>query len=346
MPENEPELLDNTRLLGQNEKLRAENAKLWKHIKEHAHADEQTQLVLNALKELIPAREEVPPATLQNLGRTALKTAGIIDIGDVHFGELVTSRSTGDVARYSPEIARRRFDYTIDEAIRIGKEQGVGSVWMIGGGDMISGDIHDDLSRSNETMPIEQTLDCSEMMYGGLEKLCQAFPTVEFLGVSGNHARMYRKPFFNRKQIESLDYILYKILEYKGADQPNLKFHTPESFYAVADIADRKFLVMHGDTIKQQNSFSLPFYGMWKEFMKWKAMDGVSDFDDMIVHHNHIPVSLSIGEGTFYGNGALKGKDDFSLAGTRLPAPATQRFLTVEDGKVVSDHLISSEHIK
>jgi len=333
--------------IGEVERLKQELADTRKLLRDNARADSQTRLVIDALKEVVPARREVPPAKALKLGRLAVKTSGILDIGDVHYGELVTSRSTGGVAEYSPEIAKARFDYTVKEAIRLGKEHKISSIWVIGGGDMISGDIHDDLSRSNEVMPIEQTLECAEMMYGGLEKLCQAFPEVNFVGVSGNHPRMYRVPFYNRKQIESLDFMLYKMLEAKGVNQPNLKFHTPESFWTIINVEERKFLVMHGDTIKQQNSMGLPVYGFMKEGWKWGNMrDQVGDFDDMMLHHFHTPTRLNLGSGSLFVNGALKGKDDFSLAGTRLPAPACQRFLTVGGGKVLADYLIESEQIR
>lgn len=333
--------------LGEVERLKKQLAETRKQLKEAAVVSAGERALINALEELVPAREAVPPARLVKLGAEVIRTSGILDIGDVHYGELVSSRSTGGVAEYSPEIARRRFDYTVDEAIRLGKEHNIQSIWMIGGGDMISGNIHDDLSRNNEMMTVGQTLECAEMMYGGLEKLCQAFPEVNFVGVSGNHARTERVPYYNHKQTENLDYMLYKILEYKGVNQPNLKFHTPESFWTIIDVEDRKFLVMHGDTIKQQNSMGLPIYGFMKEGWKWGNLrDTVGHYDDMMLHHFHTPTRLNMGNGNLFVNGALKGKDDYSLAGTRLPAPAAQRFLTVAGGAVQADYMISSEHIR
>ena len=333
--------------LGEIERLKKRLAIVQKMLKESAGGDAEESFIAMAIRESVASRPEVPVARLRKLGKGVLRTSGILDIGDIHYGELVTARSTGGVAEYSPEIARARFDYTVDEAIRLGKEHKISSMWVIGGGDMISGDIHDDLSRSNEIMPIEQTLDCAEMMYGGLEKLCQAFPEVNFVGVSGNHPRMYRVPFYNRKQIESLDYMLYKMLEVKGKNQPNLNFHTPESFWTIIEVEQRRFMVMHGDTIKQQNSMSLPWYGMWKEFMKWGNMrDQVGEFDDMMLHHFHQPTRIGMGNNSLFVNGSLKGKDDFSLAGTRLPAPAAQRFMTVGGGEVLADYMISSEKIR
>lgn len=332
--------------LGQVELLKRKLAESQRQLRDSLAVSAGTLAIVGALETLIPARAEVPPARARKLGRSALRASGILDIGDVHYGELVSERSTGGVAAYSPEIARQRFDYTVEEAIRLGKLHNVSSMWVIGGGDMISGNIHDDLNRNNEMMTISQTLECAEMMYGGLEKLCQEFPEVHFVGVSGNHARTEKIPFYNHKQTENLDYMLYKILELKGANQPNLGFHTPESFWTIIDVEDRKFMVMHGDTIKQQNSMSLPWYGMWKEFMKWGTMkDTVGEFDDMLLHHFHQPTRIGMGNNSLFVNGALKGKDDFSLAGTRLPAPAAQRFLTVAEGRVQADYMISSEHI-
>lgn len=332
--------------LGQLELLKRRLSETEKKLRDAAAQAAGHTALVGALEALVPARPEVPTARARKLGRGVVRASGILDIGDVHFGELVSGASTGGVAEYSPDIARRRFDYTVDEAIRLGKEHRVQAMWVIGGGDMISGNIHDDLNRNNEMMTVAQTLECAEMMYGGLEKLCASFPEVHFVGVSGNHARTEKIPFYNHKQTENLDYMLYKILELKGKNQPNLSFHTPESFWTIIEVEQRKFMVMHGDTIKQQNSMSLPWYGMWKEFMKWGTMkDTVGDFDDMMLHHFHQPTRIGMGNNSLFVNGALKGKDDFSLAGTRLPAPAAQRFLTVADGQVQADYMISSEHI-
>lgn len=332
---------------GQVELLKRQLAEARKSLRERAMVDAGHMAIVNALHELVPVRPEVESGKLQKIGRGVIPASGILDIGDVHFGELVSARSTGGIAEYSPDIARERYDHTIDEAIRLGKQHKIRSIWMIGGGDMISGNIHDDLNRNNEMMTVGQTLEGAEMIYGGLEKLCQAFPDVNFVGVSGNHARTEKIPFFNHKQTESMDYMLYEICRLKGKDQPNLTFHTPESFYKVIEVEDRKILTMHGDTIKQQNSMGLPYYGFFKEYWKWGNMrDSVGDFQDMMFHHFHTPTRLNMGNNNLFVNGALKGKDDYSLAGSRLPAPASQRFLTVAGGEIDADYLISSEHIQ
>lgn len=348
MPEKPPAETPTFEEIGEAERLRRQLSEARRQLRDSALASAEESAIINALQELVPARAEVPPARLSKLGRGVMKMSGVLDLGDWHYGERITARSTGNVAQYNPEIAKERFDYTIDEAIRLGKFHGIRDVTVIGGGDMISGNIHDDLNRNNEMMTIAQTLECSEMVYGGLEKLCQSFPQVRFIGVSGNHARTEKIPFFNHKQTENLDYMLYKILEMKGKDQRNLKFETPESFWKVFEAGGRDFLTMHGDTNKQQNSMGISFYAIEKDIKKFQGLaltGAIPHFNDMITHHLHTAAAIPVGEAMVYINGAGKGMDDYSLAGTRPPAEARQRFLAVGGGAVQADHLISLGHI-
>lgn len=343
--EKEPQTFEE---LGEVGLLKKQLAETRKQLRESAVLSAGERAVVNALEELIPARKEVPPAKLRKLGGGVMKMGGILDLGDWHYGEVISARSTGNVAQYSPEIARKRFDYTIEEATRLGKFYRISDIHVILGGDMISGNIHDDLNRNNEMMTIAQTLESSEMVYNGLEKLCQGYEQVTVYGVSGNHPRTERIPFYNHKQTENLDYMLYMILKEKGKHQPNLNFAIPESFWTIFDVEGRGFLTMHGDTNKQQNSMGISFYSVEREMRKWKGMAGdgtIPHYNDLITHHLHTAAAIPIGESMVYINGSGKGMDDYSLAGARPPSPPQQRYLAVGEGRVQADHLINLSHI-
>ena len=106
---------------------------------------------------------------------------------------------------------------------------------------------------------------------------------------------------------------------------------------------------MHGDTIKHANSMSLPWYSMYKELLKWMAMrdsGGVPHFDDMLIGHFHNQAAIQMGDSTLRVAPAVKGPDDYSYAGSRMPTPAGVRFLTVAEGAVKSDHIIDLNHIR
>lgn len=333
--------------IGEAERLKRRLRLVEKMLKESARDDAEESVIAQAIKENIASRPEVPPARARKLGKSVIRASGILDIGDTHYGENVSPRSNGNIAEFNREIAKERFDFVIEEAIRLGKLHDIRSMWVINGGDMISGfTVFEEIDRVNEVQAIDQLLEWSEVMYGGLEKLCQHFPEVNFVGVAGNHARLRQKAYFRDKQVDNLDYLSYKILEQKGKEQSNLHFHTPDTFWKVIDVEDRKMLVMHGDSIKQQNSMNIPWYGIQKEALKWRSMQKeVGDFDDLMLHHFHNPVRWNIGDMNVFVNGALKGKDDYTVAGARTPAPAAQRFLTVAGGEVKADYLIGLDHI-
>ena len=305
-------------------------------------AEASKNAIAEAIREAVPTRPTVPTGKYKVRRPLDRKYEGLVHISDVHYGEQVRASSTGGLAEYSPEIAKARVLEATEQAIDIGRYMKIGKLAVLWGGDMMSGTIHDDLERSNVEMIVQQTLDMADITAVALEQFAQAFPQIDVDGRSGNHGRPYRPMFFNRKQVENWDYVLYQFQEKMLANQKNIKFLTSESFWNIVEVGNRKFLTMHGDTIKHQNSMSLPWYSRFKELMKWQGMRGRGgpDFDDMLIGHFHNDASIRMGDSTLRVAPAVKGPDDYSYAGSRLPVPAGARFLTVAEGEVKSDHII------
>ncbi len=338
----------NPQELGQIEKLKRENAKLWRMARDSSVAEAGSQAIADALREQIPLRPRVPSGRAPKFNINRLATGGILDLSDWHYGEVVDPESTGGVYAYNPEIAAERFDHTIDKAIELGRDHKIGKLVVILGGDMVSGNIHDDLNRTNESMLVNQTLEMSEIVVGGLDRVTNSFRQVDALSVAGNHPRLEKVPFFKHKQVENMDYMLDVILQLMTKRQDNLSWLTKKSFWNNFELEGRRFLTMHGDTNKQQNSMGISFYSMEKELRKYMGLvnEGtIPHFNDMITHHQHTYAAIPVGGAMNYVNGAGKGGDEYSLAGSRPPSPARQRFLAVAGGKVVADRAIELEHI-
>lgn len=299
--------------------------------------------IANTIREIVPTRPTVPIPHYKPRKPLNRSYEGLIHISDVHYGEVVRASSTGGLAEYSPEIAHKRMMTAAEQAIDIGRYMRIGKLAVAYGGDLVSGNIHDDLERSNSEMVVTQANDMADIIIEQLELFSQAFPIVEADFRSGNHGRPYRPMFFNQKQTQNFDYITAMMVERSLSKQKNLKFLTNESFWNIIDVGQRKFLTMHGDTIKHQNSMSLPWYSMFKELMKWMGMrekGGVPWFDDMMIGHFHNQATIQMGNSTLRVAPAVKGPDDYSYAGSRMPTPAGARFLTVAGGEVKSDHII------
>lgn len=323
--------------IGQVEKLKEEVSRLRKMLKEKAKTSAEEAAVAQAIREVVPTRKPVSvPRKVKNNGEKDVESA-ILMLGDLHYGEVVDESATGGINVYNIDICERRFDYTIEMAVKMAKQKLVSyhipRLYVFGLGDWISGLIIEDIDRYNEVQVMEQCFGCAEMAERGLLALCQEFEEVVFVGVGGNHARLRPQTYFKMKQVESFDYLIYKLLEQRLKDQPNLKFVIPRAFWSVVDVEGFRFMVTHGDMFKTPSWGGTPYYGLQKDYYRWRSMleqEGMG-FLYMVTGHLHLPTrGLPYGKGEFVINGSLKsGSDEYSLATQRGGTSATQYFIGV-----------------
>lgn len=335
-------------LEGENERLKQLLAEERRARRDLLLSGAASTAIAQAIRDVVPLRPSVPVARPHKRDLLKRSYSGILDISDVHYGEVVDAEATGGMWQYNMAVAEERFNHTVDQVIDIGRFARIGKMSVILGGDLLSGKIHDDLERTNEVMVMEQALDFSDVAYSQIEKLVQSFPEIEVISVSGNHPRLYDRPYFKHKQVENFDYLIAKMLEEKGKKQKGLSFITPKSFWTVFETEGRLFMTMHGDTNKQQHSQGISFYAVEKELRKWWGMGNRTErpqFDDIISHHLHTLATIPVGYSMAYINGSMKGGDEYTQAMTRPPSPAQQRMLIVSGGEVKSDHAIKLDHI-
>lgn len=348
-PQDTADIIDITEV-GEVERLKRRNRLLERIVRDQAADDAGAIALAGAIAENIQSRPPVPTRLHKRNRIDPAVRGAILDIGDVHWGEGVQARNTGGLFAYNTEIAAERLDFTLDEAIEIARSHKIGELALILGGDLVSGAIHDDLNRHNEMMVAEQTVSFAETMYGGIEKLLSAGLKLKVTSVSGNHGRtMYKeKAYFKNKAQENYDWLVVEMLKAHGKNQRGLEIDNAEAVWAVIEVAKRRFLTMHGDTNRQQNSMGISFYAVEKEMRRLKTMiadETIPFHHDVISHHRHQQFMVPIGNTMFYNNGALKGPDEYGMMGLRAPEQAQQQMLIVEDGRVKAHYPIISQHI-
>lgn len=337
-------------VVGEIQRLKQRNRTLEKIVRDKAVDDAGGIAIASAIAENVRSAPYLRIPRDRRAKVDPRVRGAILDIGDVHWGEVVQARNTGGLFEYNTDIATQRLDYTLDEAIEIAKDHKLAGISVILGGDLVSGAIHDDLNRHNEMMVAEQTVSFAQAMYGGLEKLLSAGLKVDVVSVSGNHGRTYfrEKGYFKNKQQENYDWMVTEMLKAYGAKQKGLDITNPDTVWALLEVAGRRFLTMHGDTNKQQNSMGISFYAVEKEMRRLKTMivdETMEPHHDVISHHRHQQFMVPIGNTMFYNNGALKGPDEYGIMGLRPPEQAQQQMIVVENGQVKSHHPIISQQI-
>jgi len=192
-------------------------------------------------------------------------------------------------------------------------------------GDMISGDIHDELARSNQMNNMEQMIRGASIIAQALMYLAPHFTKITVPCVVGNHGRMTRKPPMKDKFMD-WDYMLYQWVATFCKNQDNIEFHIPRSFMTTFKIHDKVVLIMHGDSISGAGSSGaitgaiakLRSVFQFRKTLQREIEDSMDDdaaieFDSVMIGHFHRIDEIDIGTGELHICGTMKGPDEFAL---------------------------------
>jgi hypothetical protein len=201
---------------------------------------------LGAAQIAVPSWEIRPHSTPGEIVPVLLTT-------DQHCGERVSLDEMEGLNAYDSEIFKARNRRMIERALAIldaRKEHYPCFVYLFGG-DSISGDIHEELSQTNDLTSHASVVTVAEETIRNLEILLDRFPKVVFIGVPGNHGRTTRKPTAKRYADLNYDTLVSLMVErhFRSVNETRIEFRYPKSGDAVFSVYGRKMLLTHGDRI-------------------------------------------------------------------------------------------------
>ena len=269
--------------------------------------------------------------------------SAIAPLCDLHLGEVVSRQEMAGINEYNFEIFNRRLRGWTEQVVKLVQLRktyvDVPRLYVPLIGDLISGDIHLELMKTNEDNVVGQMIRGANLISQALIYLSQYFEEITVPCVVGNHGRMTQKPPAKEIYV-SYDYMLSQWCAAFCRNQKNIKFEIPKSFMHVFQVEGKNILMMHGDSIKSWGGSSLPAYGIVRaigqmrqvlQFRRGLEEDilkladrGVTSselistfasyFDSVILGHFHRVDEIDIGTGEAYICGTMKGADEFSLA--------------------------------
>ena len=264
---------------------------------------------------------EVSPNPPTWLAPKAAKTRGAPDVpclmlSDLHWGETVDPAQLNGINEYSLAIANQRLRAVTEKAIYLYQnhvtDHDAPGIVVLLGGDMISGDIHDELRDTNEQPVMPVFLDLLEAMLWTLRRLADAFGRVFVPCVAGNHGRNTVKPRFKQRAFSNFDWLLYNSLEKHFAEDDRVRFLIPDGADAYFAVNGHRFLLTHGDNLGVQGGDGIigalgPILrGSFKTRNSQSAIG--QNFDTIVMGHWHqyLPLPRVI------VNGSLKGFDEYA----------------------------------
>lgn len=272
----------------------------------------------------------------------------IVFASDLQWGEVIDASNMDGINAFNVAIAQERYRRLIDNSLDIAvnhlprnKYEGV---IYLRGGDMVSGDIHEELRETNELSAIPATRSLVESEAWGVAQLVKEFGKVHVVSVPGNHGRITRKPPSKRVS-DNFDTLSAWMLESFFRADKRITWQTPTSTDAVFNVFGRRYLATHGDNIGSRGGqgFIGPAATILRGMKKTRdeyASRGVT-LHKVFVGHFHTAYDLGLG----YSNGSLPGYSEFARSNRMTPEDPVQYLLFLHPKRgITSTWKVEVEH--
>jgi hypothetical protein len=285
-----------------------------------------------------------PPSYTHSPTRPSGSEAIILMATDWQWGEVVDLKSMDGLNSYNVDIARKRAERFFQSAVKLSTVYWTGPppqrLIMVLGGDMISGEIHEELAKTNDLASLPALKDVVGQVIAGVNLLLDNLDCpIDIITIPGNHGRTTRKPEHKRNALINYDTLAGDFVElyYQSSKRKRRPgFYTPASGDALISIFGWSFLITHGDRIGSRGGtgFGGAAYTVARGF-KRLTQDYAARrvrLDYIICGHFHTSYKLDEG----FSSASLVGPSEFSRDWRMVPQPASQLFLSVHPKRGVT----------
>ena len=168
----------------------------------------------------------------------------LVSLCDLHYGADINNAWNF----YNSDVCRKRLCQYIDEIDSIQNLHKTENCIVWANGDMISGNIHNEISVTNKENVIEQITGVSELIAEFLSELSKRFSTVKFVSVSGNHSRLETKE--KSLKDERLDDLVEWYLKARLQNFKNVligDYHKLDTTMYYITVRGLNYIGVHGD---------------------------------------------------------------------------------------------------
>lgn len=329
------------KLADANEIIRQRNAELLALRKEVAALRKSDDTAREIREQIykIAAYDPDPPEWIVRYRAGAERGCPITMWSDWHYGERVFKSQVGGVNEFNRSIAktrvRRLTETTCDLAFsHMGnaKHKYPGIVVCLGG-DMLGGDIHEELAKTNDRTTQQAIEDLIDLIGAGLETVATQFGRVFVPCVVGNHGRSTKKMQMKDRVFTSHEWNVYCALARHFKKSRNVQFYIPESADAHFKVYGTRYMLTHGDSLGTKGGDGI--IGAIGPIMRGAIKTHRSEsqvereFDILLMGHWHQALWLP----TAIVNNSLKGFDEYAMLQLRAPFSRPSQMLWFDHPK-------------
>lgn len=238
-------------------------------------------------------------------------------LSDTHWDESVDPGQVNWVNGYDRPIATARLHNFFENIIKVCDNYLTGMEYpglvLPLGGDLFSGNIHDELKETNEDALCGSMIYWLDPMIAGINLLKKRFGKLFIPVVVGNHPRMSKKPRAKGGVRDNFDWLFGQLIAREFSNDPDVTVQVSESFDLLYTLFNTRYLLTHGDQFRGGSGISAElsplFIGDARKKSKQQAVG--QPYDIMIMGHRHRLMFMDA-PGIIV-NGSVKGYDEYAL---------------------------------
>lgn len=251
-------------------------------------------------------------------------------LSDLHLDEVVRADELGGVNAYDRRIAELRLGRWVEKVCTLPRDYMAGVDYdgcaLFLAGDILSGDIHEELRRTNAGTLAEGIAYWIDPLSAAVRALADTYGRVTVDVVAGNHGRnpLNRRSPAKGRARDNFDTLIGWLIARDFADDDRVEIHVELSTDAYRPIYSTRYLVAHGDAARGGTGIAGALSPlMLHSHRKGKASSATGrPYDLMVVGHWHQLMMLP-GQGLIV-NGSLKGYDEFARVNSFAFEPPQQ----------------------
>lgn len=236
---------------------------------------------------------------------------------DQHFGEIVRPEEVQGSNAYNLAIAKMRLQTHAEKFVSLGRDHlgyltyDGAHVWW--NGDAFSGDIHEELAKSNELSTLATVEYMIDPVVAYFKTIVEGYRKLHVSVRRGNHTRTSRKVPAKGRVRESFDWLFMRVVQRELASDARITWDIPESDDGIVAQYGHRFLATHGDQFRGGSGISgimTPLaLGNYKKLKRNISIGDHLIYDTMLLGHFHSYLTLP----GLVVNGALKGYDEYAF---------------------------------
>lgn len=237
---------------------------LQEYRREHGKLEVFFNRVIQAIDPISPL-DSVFRKTYKKPKKSTSLVIPVMQNTDAHMGAVQEADEIEQFNEFNPEICDQRIlgfaKGYLDWVLLHRPVYNIKSCHVIFTGDLISGDIHDELRVTNAFPVPEQVVRAAQTYAKQLALLAPFFETVtvDFL-TEDNHSRLTKKPQAKEAGINSYGYLVAKMIEALIAKHENIIFNIHAMHEKVIKVGNRNYLITHMHGVKAW--MGIPWYGI------------------------------------------------------------------------------------